>query len=376
MIEILHSVSIMNRGGQETLLMNLMRNIDRSNIHFSFLCSSEARDVEGDYDEEIRELGGVIYYLDENLLSKIKILKRVGEVFQIRNFFLKHHEFNIFHIHSCHAFYALPLFWGAKIAGVNTIIIHSHNTLGPRPWLHKLTRPFLNMFQFERFACSIDAAKWYFGKRYNESVIIKNGIILDNFRYDAESRKKYQKEFNLSDSNLVVGHVGRFNIQKNHKLILKVFQQLVQKNTNARLILVGTGELKKQIEEYAVELGISSEVIFTGVRNDVDKLMSFFDVFFFPSLFEGLGIVVIEAQASGLPCIISDVIPSDVDLTGCILRLSLHDEPSKWSDAIQNCKKDKSDTINTIREKGYDIIDSTTYLTEKYRSFNLRIYHV
>lgn len=375
MIEIVHSVVIMNRGGQETLLMNLMRTIGKSEISFSFLCSEEALGVKGDYDDEICKLGGHIYYLKKNQLSKIKFLKRFGVLLQTKRFFVEHPQFNIFHIHTCHAFYAMPLLIGAKMAGVKTIIIHSHNTKGPRRWLHILAKPFLNMFSFERYACSEDAAKWLFGKAYSKTLVVKNGIILDEFSFDKNARVRIRKELGIDDNALLIGHVGRFNFQKNHKKVIDVFRIVEKKCPDSRLVLVGVGELKQEIENYAYNCGILNKVIFAGIRNDVNKLMSAFDVFLFPSLFEGLGIVLIEAQAAGLPCVISNTIPDDVNLTKYVYRLSLEDDEELWADRIINCKGQReSEPIEMIRKNGYDIVYSASVLRHNYINYQKNTY--
>lgn len=364
MIEVLHSVSVMNRAGQETLLMNILRNINRQQIHFSFLCSLPNK---GDYDDEIETLGGKIFHLPSNYLQKIKYLNYLGDIYAYFHFFKKHPELQIFHIHNYHAFTTYIQVVGAKLAGVHSIIVHSHNSSAPHKRLHYLFRKLLLICNIERLACSDVAGKWMFGlnKSYE---IINNGIILNSFLYSGDKRKNLRQEWGISDQEYVIGHIGRFNYQKNHSFLLKIFKEIKKLNEHSHLFLVGTGELEEDIKLEVEHLGLNNSVHFLGVKSNVPDLLSAFDLFLFPSLFEGLSVVLIEAQANGLPCLISDTNSSEVMLTPNIQMASLNEPPMDWAKKAILCirKLKRLNNIDLLRKKGYDINATTDYLSSKY----------
>lgn len=354
MVKVIHSVSLMDRGGQETFIMNLYRNINHELIQFDFQCSVQKVGV---FDEEIRSYGGDILYLEDNH-AKGKIFKYLTDIKNQYSFFKKHPNYDILHIHTYHAFDAWIAVVGARLAGVKKIIVHSHNTYGLHPTLHKLFRILLGKCKIERLACSIAAGDWLFGKsamRKGQIKVIYNGIRPEDFAFDKVTREKKRTELGL-ENQLVVGHVGRFMRQKNHKFIVEIFHKIYLSRPDAKLLFIGDGQLRSEIEMLVKELNLEDAVIFLGVRTDVQELLNAMDVFLFPSLHEGLSVVAIEAQANGLPIVASDAMTVETKITNCLEFFSLNDDLEKWKQAtIEAAEKGHCDTKKEIEEAGYDI---------------------
>ncbi|NRG44680.1 glycosyltransferase family 1 protein, partial [Bacillus sp. CRN 9] len=357
-IRVLQVFAKMNRGGAESMIMNLYRNIDRSFIQFDFIVHTED---ECSFDEEIYKLGGKIYrvpaYKGSNHVSYIKEWDR---------FFNYHPEYKIIHGHmrSTASIY-LKI---AKNYGFITIA-HSHNTSSGNgfPAIAKniLQYPIRYIADYQ-LACSRAAGEWLFGKQVYKKdsfYILNNAIETKNFVFNNTIRDKIRKEFLIEDK-LVVGHIGRFHQQKNHELVIEIFQKVYEKNNNALLLLVGEGELRPSIEKKVKNLGLNNSVIFCGVRSDVSELLQAMDVFLFPSLYEGLGIVILEAQASGLPCIVSDKIPREAFVTNLIQEVSLNSSIDIWAEKILKYTQDnkRKNKYKQIKSNGYDIVQTTEWL--------------
>ena len=356
MVRVLHIVTNMDRGGLETMLMNYYRHIDRSKVQFDFI---EHRMERAAYDDEIENLGGRIYRLPRlNPLS-------VHYYRALDRFFKKHPEYTIVHSHlDCMSAYPLH---AAKKAGVPVRIAHAHSTYQDRDWkwfFKSLSKKWIRCFATDMFACSKGAGKWMFG---TVSVnVLPNAIDVSKYVFDPTIREEIRKELNLEEA-FVVGHVGRFSTVKNHMFLLDVFKAMGLSCPKARLILVGDGEGRKAIEQRVLALGIRDKVIFTGIRPDVNRLMQAMDVFVFPSLYEGLGIVVIEAQASGLPCVISDTIPEEAYLTDLVVRESLSSTPDMWAERILSVRSTpRTDRHKEIAAHGFDINTEAVKLQEFY----------
>ena len=362
-VKVLHHVSSMNRGGQETLIMNVFRKIDRESVMFDFLCIINEP---ADYDEEIHSLGGKINFIDYSLCSgPLKPLKRARLLYR----WLKEHksEYGVFHVHTQNAFYALLDAIPAKTAGIKKVIIHSHNSSTLyHITAHKVAKGVLKLMSIDRFACSNEAGRWMFGNKSFR--IIRNGIDTERFSFQPQVREKVRNEFGWS-SQKIIGHVGRFNDQKNHLFLVRIFQELHKIDPNTRLVLIGRGENEESIQQYVYQNNLKNCVDFLCVRDDVERLYQGMDLFLFPSKFEGLGIVVIEAQTAGLPCLISDVIPSDVDITNLVHRASLDQTPAEWAEiakGILDANYPRLDTSAEIRAAGYDISTTAHYLQDFY----------
>lgn len=360
-IRVLQVFAQMNRGGAETMIMNLYRNIDRSKIQFDFVVHTEDNCF---FDDEIRKLGGRIFriptYKGKNHLSYSNYWKSIFE---------NHSEYRIIHGHvrSTASIY-LNI---AKKYNLVTIA-HSHSTSSGKglPAVVKNTLQYpIRYIADYCFACSLSAGKWLFGQKTikkNNFYILNNAISAHEFTFNIDSRNKIRKEFQI-ENQFVIGHVGRFHELKNHEFLIEIFKSVYEKNRNAILMLVGDGELRKKIEKKVNDLGLTNQVVFTGVRSDIPELLQAMDVFVFPSFYEGLGIVAIEAQASGLPCVVSDTLPNEVLITNLIKKESINGTKG-WIEKISTYFDgyNRFDTYDQIKSKGYDIKDSTEWLENFY----------
>ena len=357
-VRILQVVGILNCGGAESMIMNLYRNIDREKVQFDFIVHANE---EGMYDQEVKELGGEIYhcprFTGRNIISYRKWW---------RKFFEEHPEYRILHSHmrSCAALY----FSIASKAGVKTII-HSHSTsngAGIQALVKNVMQLPLRYQADYLMACSNRAGIWLYGEKAcnsNKYVFLPNAVDVEKYRMNEVIREQYRNNLNL-ENKLVFGHVGRFHESKNHPFLLKVFAEINKENPNAVLILIGDGELRGMIEETIKNLDLEKSVILLGLRRDVGELLQAIDVLLFPSVWEGLPVTVIEAQAAGVPCIISDNITKDVDITELVHRLPITDE-KKWKDLALSGMHRK-DVSEKVKESGFDVKESAKMLAAFY----------
>ena len=360
----------MDRGGAETLVMNIYRSLDRSKVQFDFILHCNYRSA---YEDEIESLGGKIYHLPD-----FKIYNEFSYRRNFRKFFITHPEYHVIHSHVNNT--ASIFLDEANKCGLHTIT-HSHctsNGSGPRAWIRDFYRRNLYKIAEYRFACSEEAGKWHFRKRAPYTVI-KNGIDTEKFRFNEIARYEIRKELNIPDNAPVLGHVGRFDPVKNHLFILDVFKCLCQKHPDARLVLTGDGPTQKSVEKAVEQAGMTDRVIFTGSRQDVYRLYSAFDVFIFPSIYEGLPLTLIEAQCSGLPCVISSHLTDEFEITDLIHRTDLSASPEVWVNTIEQCiGKERKDNSELIGEKGYDIRATARMLQDFYTKLHSekRISHI
>ena len=359
-IRILHIVTYMGRGGLETMLMNYYRNIDRERIQFDFLTH---RSFEADYDKEIESLGGKIYHLPKlNPFSK-KYLKKLD------TFFREHPEYKIVHSHlDCMSGIPLKI---AKKNGVPVRIAHAHSTSQEKNlkyFLKLLYKRMIPRYATKLLACSEAAGSWMF--KGAEFEVLYNAIDAQQYRYDENVRKQVRKAFGITEKTLVVGHVGRFSPPKNHAFLIEIFCDIVKRRPDSKLLLVGDGVLRKDIEKKCHDHAIWDKVIFTGLRGDVPDLLQAMDVFAFPSLYEGLPLVIVEAQASGLPCIISDKVPIECKKTeGLIRQVKLQESTEYWAQQlIELASVERKDTLSEIRKSGFDVRENVRKLENMYLS--------
>lgn len=356
-VRVLHVVAYMGRGGLETMLMNYYRKIDRSKIQFDFLVH---RDFEADYNKEIRDLGGRIYKLPRlNPLSKTYLK-------ELDRFFKEHKEYKIVHSHlDCMA--GIPLRY-AKRNGVPIRIAHAHssNQTKDKKYLLKLIyKRNIRKNATDLFACAHDAGRWMFGcDRFH---VMNNAIDAVAYAVNMKTAAEIRKELEISGDAFVVGHVGRFAPPKNHKFIVRIFAEVVKVKPDAFLLFVGDGDLRKETEELTVDLGIRNRVIFAGMRTDVNRVLQAMDVFLFPSTYEGLPLSIIEAQAAGIPCLISDKVPIECRKTDLVRQLSLQESPDIWKDAVIAAGEMlKRDTSGEIMKAGFDIASNAKWLEDFY----------
>ncbi len=362
-IRVLHVLGGLNCGGAETMIMNLYRSIDRSKIQFDFMVHTIDK---CDYDDEIRKLGGRIYSVPRyNGLNHFKYKRAWND------FFKNHPKYRIVHGHmrSTAAIYL-------KIAKKQRVITiaHSHSIASRGNKIEQFVK---NVMQIPiryiadyLFACSNEAGKWLFGEKATKQDnyrVIKNAIDAERYVFNEAVRDKVRKDLNI-ENKLVVGHVGRFTYPKNHKFLIELFYEVQKQNENTILLLVGDGEFRPQIEKQINSLGIKDKVILTGVVPNVNDYMQAMDVFVFPSIFEGLGIAAIEAQAEGLRCIVSDKVPKEAFITDLIESISLTTDMKKWASKIlqysSGCQRQK--TFAKIKQAGYDIRKNTQILEDFY----------
>lgn len=345
MVRVLQIVTYMGRGGLETMLMNYYRNMDRHKVQFDFL---EHRDFEADYDQEILSMGGKIYHISRLVPWSRKYR---GE---LKVFFEKHPEYKIVHVHQdCLSAVALQC---AKECGIPIRIAHSHNINQDTNIKYLIKLHYMKKipnYATDYFACSVEAGDWMFGGHSYH--ILRNAIDASAYSYSADKAAQMRKQLHI-ESNFVVGHIGRFDPQKNHGFLIEVFNEFLKMEPNAKLMLIGDGKGRKKIEEKVKSLGLEDKVVFTGVRSDVADLLQAIDVFVFPSLYEGLGIAAVEAQAAGIPCVLSDKVPTECKMTINTEFLSLKDSPKIWARHILAYKNiPHMDTYKEIYNAGYDI---------------------
>ena len=357
MNRILHIVTYMGRGGLETMLMNYYRHIDRDKIQFDFLVH---RDFEADYDEEILSLGGRIYHVSR-LIPWSRSYRE-----KLKTFFRKHPEYKIVHVHQdCLSSVALQC---AAECGVPVRIAHSHAASQDKNIKYLIKRHYMKQiprYATDLFACSKAAGDWMFGgSSYH---LVKNAVEAEQFAFDADTAAAVREEFGLGD-NLVAGHIGRFSPQKNHDYLIDIFAACVKIHPDARLLLVGDGECRPQIEKKVNNLNLEKHVIFTGIRSDVARLLQAMDVFLFPSIYEGLPVTMVEAQAAGVPCVVSDAVTAESRITeGLVDVCSLQDSPDIWAlAALKQAAGGHEDHLAEIKEAGYDVSEAAGRLQNFY----------
>ena len=344
-IRILHIVTYMGRGGLESMLMNYYRNIDRSKVQFDFLVH---RDFKADYDDEILSLGGKIHHISR-LVPWSKTYKN-----KLKSFFNNHPEYQIIHVHQdCLSAVALKC---AKECGIPVRVAHAHSSSAVKNLKYPIKLHYMkkiHKYATDLFACGKQAGDWMFtGHNYT---IVKNAIDLDKYKSSSEIENEMKNQLHIKNK-YVIGHVGRFREEKNHTFLVDVFNEVKKIHSDSVLLLVGDGEKQEEIKQKVKELGLENDVIFTGARADVNLLMQAMDIFVFPSLYEGLPLTMVEAQASGLHCLISDRIPDECILVPeLVKKRSLDDSAKEWAkDAfLQNVTC--NNYTNKLSDAGYNI---------------------
>lgn len=356
-MRVLHIVTYMGRGGLETTLMNYYRNIDRSEIQFDFLVH---RSFEADYDHEIEALGGRIYRFSRLIPWSRKYRDRLS-------LFLKSHpEYQIVHVHQdC---LSAPALMAAKNAGVPVRIAHSHSS-NQDPGLKRLIKLYyqkkIPAVSTDLLACGCAAGDWMF--RGSPYILMPNAIDLSRFQNALCSRQLVRDEIGVSDK-IVIGHVGRFDPVKNQSFLLDILSILNKNSDQYALVLVGDGCLLENVKEKSELLGLTGSVHFLGVRSDIDRLMAAFDLFVFPSLYEGLPVSLVEAMASGLPLVLSDSIPQEGVLRdSAICWLSLEHQAKEWARRIMKIELTRKNYFKTLTENHMDIQEQAKWLLQFYR---------
>lgn len=366
-VKVLFLDTVMDRGGAEAMTMNYYRNIDRTKVEFDFLVH---REYKAAYEDEITELGGKIFRIcppyPQNYFCYRKAFRKI---------LYAHPEYRVIHCNMMEL--GLFAYMEAKRCGVPVRICHAHTAPDKEPLsLKTVIRSIYKKIMLgsitHKFTCGEKAAQWVFGKRNTNNVYyMKNAIEAELYRYDSVIEQQVRAEFGLGNK-FVVGHIGRFFEPKNHPFIIDTFAEVVKQEPNAVLMLVGGGELDdaimNQTKEKVKQLGLEDNVIFTGVRTDVYRIIQAFNIFILPSLCEGFPVVMVEAQAAGLKCVISDKVPSECDITGNVEILNLDAGSRKWAERILSYKGtyQKIDMYQTIVDMGFDIKENAKWLEEFY----------
>jgi glycosyltransferase involved in cell wall biosynthesis len=369
-MKVLYFLESFGLGGIESFVLNVLEHADQSQAELS--CCA-CRMTTHAFDGRIAALDVPFYDLGNDYAGFPGFRYKKGV--ELLADFLRGKDYDVVHIHANHG---VDYLWAkvAKSTGVSKVVIHSHNTGvtrgGYKVLGHKLFRLMYSRYVDSNFACSTEAAEWLCPKSVFKSGsyrVVSNGIVLDEYRFNERARKLKRAELDL-DGKFVCGHVGRFNYQKNHEFLLRAFARIHAGNQDSVLVLVGEGELLDATKAQAEDLGLGSCVLFLGPRNDVNELLSAFDVLLFPSRFEGLSVVLVEAQAAGLPILAADTISPDTILSGCIKTVPLDEE--EWRSAfvkLRNSYSRKSELDPRLLR--FDVSQSIADMDEGYAALGV-----
>lgn len=323
-LRVLHCTVRLNRGGYETLLMNLLREMAPKGIFFDFISS-----FPGEYDEEARALGSHIYRIP--FITKVGPFAYASALRKV----LRSQQPRILHAHM-DKFCGMAVREAAKV-GVPVRIAHAHSTKNEGNLAYHLVKNYYGRlilpYATDLFACSSAAAEWMYGEAADRAQIVYNGIDLRSFPAPKGTREAMRAELGLENC-FVVGHVGRFTPPKNHRFLLTLFKEICGQVDNAHLLLAGDGPLREEMQALVMRENLADRVHFLGVRSDIPRVFSAMDVFVFPSLYEGLGMSLVEAQAAGLPCVCSTEVPPEAVVSGSVCQLGLNEPLGAWVDAV------------------------------------------
>lgn len=367
-VKVLYFVDRMLRGGIQTFVIENMKYFDKDKIQIDYLLLDDG--VEYELEKELVKLGANVYKLKNIWIRKLTDYIKYNK--ELDNFFCNHHDYHVIHMHSSSKNYMVLK--KAKKYGIPVRIAHSHN-IGFQSknklqiLLGNILKKPLKKYATNYFACSEMAGKWLFGKKTlqrGKVKIIHNAVDLEKFDMDKKRRDEIRKELGIQ-KKLVIGHVGRFTEQKNHTFLIDIFSEIHKLNKDTTLMLVGIGEKENNIKQKVESLGLKNDVLFMGFKNNVNELMWAMDLFVFPSNFEGLGLVLIEAQATGMPCFTSkDVVPEEAKVTDLLQFISLDNNANEWANIIMSADANRKDKKDQIIEKGYLIEDTAKCLQEFY----------
>lgn len=347
-------------GGITTNMLEYIKALSGQNLSFDIVATIYQEEA---VIQKFKKLGCRIVRFPNRKKNTLQYIRKLEKLMQ-------NQSYDVVHVHGNSSTMSLELYYAKKM-GIKKRIAHCHNTLCLHPYINRMMMPVFNNTYTDGIACSALAGTWLFGA--GNFQILHNAIDVDKFLYNEEIRNQYRKKLNIDENTVLLGHVGNMNEQKNHEFLLKLFTCFVKKK-NADLVLLGDGLLRSNLQRLAQELDIYEHVHFLGIRDDVSCWMQAMDVFVFPSLWEGLPLVLMEAQAAGLPCLISNRITKEVDCSGIIVYQGLDDGPEAWALKLEQIIKEKMvrDAINAenVRISGYDIQRESRKLLDIYRKFN------
>lgn len=345
------------------MVMNLYRAIDRDRIQFDFILDCDKENV---FEEEIHGLGGRVFHLPKFNGKNYKQVRKAWD-----DFFKTYPEYKVLHSHiRSYASLYLPI---ARAHGVKTII-HSHNTSNGKGIISigKKILQYPLRFQADYFfGCSEIAGQWLFGKRIIKSdryFMLKNAVDTERFAYQQQLREKVRSDLKIAKNALVIGHIGRMHPQKNHHFLIDCFREIAAKRNDTRLILLGDGELRGEITAHIHKLGLEEQVLMLGIQKNPEDYLSAMDCFVLPSVHEGLPVVVVEAQANGLPCLVSDAVTRQVQLSELVQYLPISQGITPWVNAALDCKQSRMDVSARIKESGFCVKTSSQWLCDFYHT--------
>lgn len=367
-IKILYFVDRMRHGGIQQLILEIAKHIDRKKFEIEFLIFDDGEKYS--LEEIITNMGYKIYKID-GWIFKLKDYDKQAK--KLDDFFSKHNDYKIIHFHSSSKNYQVLKY--ARKYKIPVRIAHSHNIEFQTKNRLKiifgnLLKNRLKRYATNYFACSKLAGKWMFGKGNVDAgkvTIIHNAIDFERFKFNDIVRNEMRKQLNIATDEIVIGNVGRFTNQKNHTFLIDIFDELYKRNSQYKLLLIGTGENEKIIKEKVKKLNLDKNVIFAGYKSNVNEYIQAMDLFVFPSEFEGLGIVLIEAQANGLACFTTkDTVPSEVKINCNLQFISLKESAKKWAEKIIQAKTDRKNVEEKFKKSGYLIDDMVKKLEKIY----------
>lgn len=363
-MRVLHVVTELNIGGIQSFLLNLYKAVDKEHIQFDFLLSTKEH---GSLEAIFKEMGSLIYRVTPRNESVIRNRR------ELRQFFDSHTEYDCVHFHMSNPSYIEPLECAYK-SGVRKRIVHSHSTSAPKGAIHgllcKINRPKIKRYATDFYACSDLAARWLFGEKINNDKVrmINNGVDLSELMFSPLVRKQARDELGLADS-IVIGHVGRMCEPKNQSFLLEVFSEVVARESNCVLCLIGDGPDMADVKRKAADLGLNNNVLFLGMRNDVPRLIQAFDCFVMPSKWEGFPVTLLEVQAVGLPCVASDTITSQAIINANVVYLPLGEGAGCWAEEVLRLTSESgrvSNGCDNLLKAGFDINSVARLICNEY----------
>lgn len=363
MKSVLYVVDKMNRGGAETFLMNILRNINKDKYAIYFLCFGNDK---FDYQDEIEQLGGKIIRIPRHT-NPLRLIREIRQV-------IRRYGVEVIHAHiQLASMYSII---AGRLERVSTRLTHSHSMSAGRAGglAYKIyefvAKKVIGYYSTHLIACGEEAGRYLFSKRPFE--VIVNGIVLADFAFSAERRSDFRRQHGFGDDDFLIGMVARLEEVKNHKFAIEVFRRYCERHPKARLVLAGRGSLQRDLERLVEKSGLAERVVFLGLVEDTASLYSGLDLVIMPSLYEGLPVSLVEAQANSLRCLCSDRVDKDSNVGGLVEFLSIDNDPyDEWSAAIAKHsaarREHMPNVIERITENGYNISETVKRLEEIYQ---------
>lgn len=362
-IKVLYFVDRLRHGGIQQMIVEILKKMDKEKVQIDLLVFDDGQTYP--LEKVVKDLEINLYKIDAWIWKPWDYIKQAKA---LDKFFKEHHDYKVVHMHSSSKNFMVMKI--AKKYGINVRIAHSHN-IGFQSknkikiLVGDIFKKPLKKYATHYFACSTLAGKWLFGN--SEVKVIHNAVDYEKFKFNGAKRDELRKELGI-ENNLVIGNVGRFTTQKNHTFLIDIFNEIHKQNENTSLMLVGIGEKEQEIRDKVIRLGLEKNVKFMGFCNNTNELFWCMDVFLMPSLYEGLPVVGVEAQCTGLPCFVSkDVITDEVKIANNVTFIELEKTAEEWADIILNSDLERKDTYQELKNAGYFIEQTVEELEKFYR---------